>query len=122
MSSSKVQTLIDQKVITSQTSNSVSTEDKRNFILYLDITSTGTPTDILFKVQFSNDNSNWYDLTDWFYGDLRYEDTATASGLHECMSWHTVGRYMRLYAEVTGGDDDNYFTITAKVEFYDDPD
>ena len=121
MSRAKIQTLINNQAIqTSLVSSSVSTEDHRNFVLYLDVTSTGTPTDILFSVQFSNDNVNWYSLTDWFYGDLRYEDTATANGLHESMSWHTVGRYMRLNAGVTGGTVANYFTVTARVEFYDE--
>jgi len=113
-------TLINaQDIVTTYTSDSVYTRDFRNFVLYLNIDSTGAPTDIVFTVQFSDDNTTWYNLTDWWYGDLRYEDVATASGIKESMGYYIQGRYVRLLATVTGGTaQTNYFTVTAKMEFY----
>lgn len=112
--------LIDnQAIVTSYTSNSVLTEDYRNFILYLNILSTSTPTDILFDVQFSDNNTDWYKLTDWWFGDLRYEDTATVSpGIKSSMGYYIQGKYVRLVATVTGGTTAAYFTVTAKMEFF----
>ena len=114
------ETLIDNKAIqTTYTSASIHVEDYREFVLYLSINSTLAPTDILFRVQFSDDNVTFYNLTDWWYGDLRYEDTATADGITESMGSHCVqGRYIRLFATVTGGSATAYFTVTAKMEFY----
>ena len=112
-------TLINNQAIQdSYTSTSIRTEFYRNFVLYLDIDSTGTPTDILFHVEFSDDNSNWYKLTDWWYGDLRYTDTQTITALKESMGYYIQGRYVRLRAVVTGGSAGNIFTVTAKMEFY----
>ncbi len=113
------ETLIDNELITdTYTSSSIRTEDYRNFVLYLNIDSTGTPTDILFHVDFSDDNTTWYKLTDHWYGDLRYEDTATADGITESMGYYIQGRYVRLRAVVTGGGAAAYFTVTAKMEFF----
>jgi len=113
------ETLIDNQVITGiYTSSSIHTEDYRNFVLYLDIDSTGQATDILFDVEFSDDNVNFYKLTDWWYGDLRYTDTQTATRLLESMGYYIQGRYVRLKATVTGGSAGNDFTVTAKMEFY----
>jgi len=116
---SAITTLIDNNQIqTSSTSGSISTMNYRNFVLYLDIDSTGAPTDLVFEVQFSDDNVNFYKLTDHWYGDLRYEDVATASRIRESMGYYIQGRYVRLVATVTGGSATAYFTVTAKIEFY----
>ena len=113
------ETLIDNQTITdTYTSSSIHAEDYRKFVLYLTISSTGQPTDILFDVEFSDDNVNFYKLTDLWYGDLRYEDTATADGIRESMGYYIQGRYVRLTATVTGGSATDYFTVTAKMEFY----
>ena len=112
-------TLIDNvEIQTNYTSDSVYTRDFRNFVLYLNIDSTGSATDILFDVEFSDDNVTFYKLTDWWYGDLRYTDTQTAAGVLESMGYYIQGRYVRLTTTVTGGDGTNYFTVTAKMEFY----
>jgi len=112
-------TLINARNIQdSHTTSSINTENYRNFILYLNIKSVGTPTDIIFDVEFSNDNSDWYKLDDWWWGDLRYEDTATASGYKDACGYYIQGRYMRLVVTVAGGAVASYFTVTAKVEFF----
>ncbi len=113
------ETLISNRVITDlYTSSSIHTEEYRRFVLYLDIDSTGQPTDILFDVEFSDDNLNWYKLTDWWYGDLRYTAAQTANGIKESMGYYIQGRYVRLVATVAGGSIGNDFTVTAKMEFY----
>ena len=113
------ETLIDDEAIqTTYTSSSIHTEDYRNFVLYLDIVSTGTPTDILFHVEFSDDNTNWYRLTDWWYGYLDYTDAQTEDGIKESMGYYIQGRYVRLRTVVTGGATADYFTVTAKMEFF----
>lgn len=112
-------TLIDNEEIeTAYTSDSIYTRDFRNFVLYLNIDSTGSATDILFDIEFSDDDVTFYKLTDWWYGDLRYTDTQTADGVLESMGYYIQGRYVRLTATVTGGSQGNTFTVTAKMEFY----
>lgn len=113
------ETLIDNQIITdSYTSSSIHTEDYRNFVLYLDIDSTEEPTDILFDIEFSDDNVTFYKLTDLWYGYLAYTDIQTATRLLESMGYYIQGRYVRLVATVTGGSSTAYFTVTAKMEFY----
>ena len=120
------QTLIDNKDIhNSYTSSSIHTEDYRNFVLYLNVGFTGTPVaqpnqiNILLDIEFSDDNITWYRLTDWWYGYLNYTDAQTATALLESMGYYIQGRYIRLNATVTGGTEDvDYFTVTAKIEFY----
>lgn len=113
------QTLIDNQVITdAYTSSSIHTEDYRNFVLYLDVISTGDPTTIRFDVEFSDDNVTWYTLTDDFYGRLEYEDDQVEDGITESMTHQVQGRYVRLVGTVTGGSAGNTFTVTAKMEFH----
>jgi hypothetical protein len=101
------------------TSNSLSTDFYRNFILYIHVTSEGEPTDIVFEVQFSHDNVTWYKYMNDFFGDLRYEDTATASpGLYESVSALCAGRYMRVKITGTGTASSDTFTATVYAEFY----
>ena len=100
-------------------SSSVETLGYRKFILYLDIDSTGTPTDIEFIVQFSDDNSTFYDYQNDFFADLRYEDTATAAGRQESVVGDCIGSYFRLRTVPTGTSNIASFRVTAKVEFTD---
>jgi len=110
-------TLDDTK--STYTSSSFSTEFYRNFILYIYLKSTASPTDIVFEVQFSHDNVLWYKYMNWFYGDLRYEDTATVSpGLLESVSFPCAGRYMRLRIVGTGVEQGATFATTVYAEFY----
>ena len=112
-------TLIDNEEIeTTSTSDSVYTRDFRNFVLYLNVDSTGSPTTIRFDVEFSDDNVTFYHLTDDFYGRLEYTDTQTADGITESMTHQVQGRYVRLVGTVVGGSQGNTFTVTAKIEFH----
>lgn len=99
------------------TSSAVDCRNYRSFLLYLDLDSTNTPTDILFDVEFSDDNVTFYKYKDGYFGNLRYEDTACASGQYECVPDKCYGNFMRLTATATGTTAQNIFTITAKIVF-----
>jgi len=118
-----IQTLINAVRLddspTSYNSDAINTEDFTDFLLFLNIDSTLAPTDVVFIVQFSDDGgTTWYDYQNDFWGDLRYEDVATAAGIKECLHGKVGGRKMRLRAVATGTDATNYFDITAKIELF----
>lgn len=90
----------------------------RKFFLYLDIDSTGSPTDIRIKVQFLNRvTGRWHTYKQGLFASLYYEDADTASGIWECFSGDCVGREFRI--TLTGADAAaaNYWTVSAEVEF-----
>ena len=106
-------------VTTSKNSESVETRNYKRFALFLKIDSTLAPTDIRFIIQFSNDGgTTWWDLQNDFFGDLRYEDTATATAIHEVLEGPCAGRLLRLRAVGTGTDATNFFTYSAYLELY----
>jgi len=118
-----ITTLFDAQVIddapTSANSDAVDTEDYGSFGLFLDVLSSGSPTDIVFKIQFSNDGgTTWFDLQNDFWGDLRYEDTQVASGIKEVMKGPCIGRKMRLRMVGTGTAAADKFTVSAYLSLY----
>jgi hypothetical protein len=121
--SSAITTLIDGIVFdadpTTYNSDNQDVSQWRNFLLFLDVASSGTPTTIRFILQFSDDGgTTYYDyLLDHFVW-LGYEDQDTASGITHCYDGVCHGRDMRLRAVATGTDGSNTFTVTAKIEFY----
>lgn len=103
---------------TSKNSSSVDCSRWRKFLLYLNVDSTLTPTDIRFIPQFSDDaGTTWFDYKQGLFASLYYEDADTASGITECFSGDVVGRLFRLRAVATGTSAANKFTVTATVEF-----
>lgn len=119
----KPKTVIDNVTLddspTSTTSASVKCEGYSRFMLFLDVDSTLAPTDVLFEVELSPDGTNWHKYVIGPFGDLRYEDTLTASGLLESLSGECAGAtHWRIKATGTGTDASNSFAITAKVAFY----
>lgn len=106
-------------VTTSKNSETIDTEDFKEFALFLFIDSTLTPTDIVFKVQFSNDGgTTWFDLQNDFWSDLRYEDSATAAGIREVLAGPCIGRKIRLRVVATGTGAANKFTVSAYLGLY----
>lgn len=106
-------------VQTSLNSSRVRTKDYTDFALFLFIDSTLAPTDIVFKIQFSNDDgTTWFDLQNDFWADLRYEDTAVAAGVYEVLSGKCAGRDIRLRAVAIGTSAANLFTVSAYLELY----
>ena len=90
----------------------------RKFLLYLDIDSTGTPTDLRIKVQFLNRvTGRWHTYKQGLFASFYYEDVDTASGIWECFSGENLGREMRITLTGTGTSGSAYFTVSAYVEF-----
>lgn len=121
--SSAITTLVSAQVFddvqTAYNSAAVDCSAFRHFLLFLDVDSTVTPTDIQFIVQFSDDDgTTWYSYKQNLFASLFYEDQDTASGIKECFSGEVAGRDMRLRVVATGTTSANKFTVTAKVEFY----
>jgi len=104
---------------TAYNSASVDTAPYRRFLLYLQILSTATPTDIRFIVQFSDDvGTTWWMYKQGLFASLYFEDQDTASVVNECFGGDVEGRLFRLRAVATGTTATNKFTVTAKVEFW----
>lgn len=119
----KVKTLLSAVVLdddpTNTTSAAVKCESYNEFRLFITTDSTSSPTDVLYEVELSPDGTNYYKHTEWFWGDLRYEDTATASGLSETMTGSCAGAtHFRVKATGTGTDGSNSFTVTVGVVFF----
>lgn len=96
-------------------------ENFRNFAIFLQVTSTGTPTDIQFYVEFSNDNGGtWHRLRKGAFAVLVYEDVATAgAGVKEIFDGPCMGAIFRIAAIASGVSAGvNYFDVTAKVVFF----
>ncbi len=106
--------IVFNDVITSASSTGVRCVPFHKFLLMLDVDVTGTPTDILFSVEFSDDNVTFYKYMNGPFGDLRYEDGA--GDKKESISGECLAKYVRLSAVATGTDGNNTFTITAKLQ------
>ena len=106
-------------VKTNANSESVNTRRATHFGLFLKVLSAGSPTDIVFEVQFSNDGgTTWFVLDNWFWGDLRYSDAAAATVIHEILDGPCSGRLFRLRAVGTGTAAGDTFTFSAWLELY----
>ena len=106
-------------VTTSANSAEVPTRRATHFGLFLKILSAGSPTDIVFEVQFSNDGgTTWFVLDNWFWGDLRYSDLAVATVIHEILDGPCSGRLFRLRAIGAGTAVADTFTFSAWLELY----
>lgn len=104
---------------TSYNSAAIEADPWTNFLLFLSVLSSGTPTTVQFVVQFSDDGgTTWYDYVQGLFASLFYEDTDTASVLTECFSGKVHGHDMRVRAVGTGTDGTDKFTISAKVELW----
>jgi hypothetical protein len=104
-----------------QSSVNYNCENFRNFALFLQVTSTGTPTDIQFYVEFSNNNGGtWHRLRKGAFAVLVYEDVATAgAGIKEIFDGPCLGAMFRLGALPSGVSAGvNYFDVTARVVFF----
>ena len=116
-----ITTLIDAVRIdndpTTSSSSKLDVHDFSKGLLFIDIDSTLAPTDLLIDLEVSDDNgTTWYKLMNDFLSDLRYEDTATASGLKECLEIPLPGDDIRVTVTGTGTDATNYFDVTIKLQ------
>lgn len=113
--------LFDQKVVnntTEQISDGLPCREYREFLLYLGIDSTLAPTTLQIKLQFLDPwTGKWHTYKQGLFASLFYEDTATASGIHECFSGECVGREMRITLTGVGTTVTAFFTVDAALEF-----
>ena len=112
------QTLVDgvtfNDVTTTYTSASIDAKAYRKFILHAHKEVANTPTNIEVRVQFSHDNTNWFNYTRGPFGYLAWEDTAGTED--ESIDGEVVARYMRVYVVATGTTAVNTFTLTVNIE------
>lgn len=112
------QSAVTLNATTTNTSSSYDATNYRRGRLYYTIDSTGTPTDIRITLQYSDDNSTFYDVQEGLWGDLRYEDTATATEIaHSVPFPEPLGQYIKIKVDGTGTDGSNTFLVTTKGEF-----
>lgn len=99
-------------VTTSKSSTIFEVRPYRNGLLLINLDVTGAPTDILFDLEFSDDQVNWFKYIIGPFGDLRYEDAA--GDKKECLNFPILAPFMRLSATARGTDASKTFLITAK--------
>lgn len=95
------------------TSAAVDCSGYRKFLLEMNVDVTLVPTDLNIQVQFSDDNSTFYNYMNGPFGSLLYEDSA--GDKLECVSGECLAQYIRLYVLSSGCDATNKFTLTAKL-------
>lgn len=95
-----------------QSSQTINCRGYRKFTFFYTVTKTGAPTDILIKVQFSQDGgTRWFDYENDFFGDLRFDDTTVGSGgISECVTGDCIAEDMRITVISTG-------TTSGSVKF-----
>lgn len=99
---------------TTTTSTAVDVYGYKEIIIETLVDSTLAPTDVVFQLQFSNDdgvNFATYNLDYW--ANYRYEDTATASGLREVAVGRVLGKKMQFVATATGTSGTAFFDVSA---------
>ena len=120
----EIKTLFTDQVFDNVTTNAnserVRTKPYSHFGLFLKIAVANDPTDLVFKVQFSNDDAvTWFDLKNDFFGDLRYEDAVpTVATVYEILHGPCSGRDIRLRIVATGTTAAKTFTVSAYLELY----
>jgi len=95
------------------TSTSLDVSAYRRFELLITLSVVLAPTDIVIRVQFSDDNITFYDYMNGPFGDIRYEDTAGTKT--ESISGECVANYMRVFVQATGTSAANKFLLTVKA-------
>ena len=102
-------------VLTSFTSSIFSCGRYRKFDLLTKVTDTGTPTDIVIHIDFSDNGIDWYKLMNGPFGDIRY--SAASSPATEIIQGIINSPYIRVRGVATGTTAANYFTLTSKINF-----
>jgi len=97
--------------LTSYTSSSIRCDAHRYFALLIDLDVTGAPTDIVFSVWFSHDNTTFFKYMNGPFGDLRYEDAA--GDKLEAIHGDISGKYVKLTAVATGTGEQALFNVDA---------
>lgn len=98
---------------TSYTSDTYDGSEFQRGALLIRLLLAGSPTDVVFSVEQSTDNTYWFKMMDWYLGDLRYEDTA--GGKTECVEIPYFCNFYRVSAVATGTTSENKFIITCRM-------
>ena len=113
----EIHTLVDGIVLdddpTTYTSDSIATENFRDLSVLVNLAVTLAPTDIVIRIQESDDDVNFHTIMNGPFGDLRYEDSAGAK--KEAIHGKVLAPYLRAYVVATGTDATNFFTLTLKA-------
>jgi len=99
--------------LSTKTSKEINTKPYGTFLLFIDLSVTSIPIDILYEVEYSFDGTNWGKLMLDYLGDLRYEDGAGAK--KEMIKGTTLASYLRLKVTATGTTANNKFTTSVDI-------
>jgi hypothetical protein len=117
---SNISTAYDSAAETA-TSQSIDCRRFRYAVLTFTLDSTGTPTDIIFDVERSPDNSNFFKFGDSFLQDLRYDDTVCATAINQAITipLATMDRFIRVTVISAGctGAGTKFDVTNAKMTF-----
>ena len=86
----------------------------RDFLLYMDIDVTGTPTNITISVEFSPEGDRWFTLTDGPFGSLIY--VSAQGDKKECIHEKTFAHWMRVKVVSAGCDVNNTFLVSITAD------
>lgn len=100
-------------VTTTYAANGVDVSAYRRFALLIEVVVVDTPTDVVIRVQFSDDDSLYYNYMNGPFGDIRYEDAAGTKT--EAISGECVADYMRVEVVATGTNGTHKFVLTVKA-------
>lgn len=105
---------------TSDTSSSFDASLYSRGRMFMIVDSTGTSThELQIIVQYSDDDSTYYDVQESFYGDLRYEDAATATAVNHSVPFpEPLAKYIKTKIVGVNTTSSNYFDVTIKGQFY----
>ena len=98
---------------TTYTSKEFKSEPYSKFSLLIDLSVSGTPTDIVIEVEVSPGGGKWYKLMNGPFGDLRYEDAGGAK--KESIQGEIRAHKIRIKATATDTTAVNKFTLSADI-------
>lgn len=95
------------------TSKAFHVEPFKRFSIFIALAVSGTPTDIYYDIEFSDNQQEWYKYITGPFGDLRYEDSAGAK--NEYLVGDIVATWMKIKITSSGCSASATFTTTVKV-------
>jgi len=94
------------------TSASVDVQEYRSGRFYWDAeVGAGTPTEIIWDVEFSHDDTNWYKHREDFWHNYRFTDSTISTGFSEAATIKNLPNYIRFVVTTTGVDASNTFIV-----------
>lgn len=112
-SSTPVSAVLFDSAAEAYTSASINCSGYRKFLLEINLDVTLAPTDIQIFVQFSDDNTTFYNYMNGPFGCLLYEDAA--GDKLECVSGDCLAAYIRIYVLSSGCSATATFLLTCKL-------